>query len=98
MGIFLGYTSTDENIRYIDLTSGVVKNIQHTVFDEAWYLQVSRPPAAQLLYDLGLTESMALELSNDKKSTIHATYLPAPRMSEHLLQPKAGARQIPLPL
>ncbi len=24
------------------------------MFDEAWYLQQTRPPAAQLLYDLGL--------------------------------------------
>jgi hypothetical protein len=40
---------------------GIVKSCHHAVFDEAWYLQPSRPPAAQLLYDLGLeadTESM----------------------------------------
>ena len=53
-GIFLGYTATDQNITYLDLESGIVKSCHHAIFDEAWYLQPSRPPAAQLLYDLGL--------------------------------------------
>ena len=53
-GIFLGYTATDQNIWYIDLVSGAVKVAHHATFDEAWYLQPSRPPGAQLLYDLGL--------------------------------------------
>ncbi len=53
-GIFLGYTSTDQNIIYLDLDSGLVKRSHHATFDEAWYLQPSRPPASQLLYDLGL--------------------------------------------
>ena len=52
-GIFLGYTATDQNIVYLDLDSGVVKSSHHAKFDEAWYLQPSQPPAAQLLYDLG---------------------------------------------
>jgi hypothetical protein len=53
-GIFLGYTATDQNIVYLDLDSGIVKQSHHATFDEAWYLQPARPPAAQLLYDLGL--------------------------------------------
>ena len=57
-GIFLGYTATDRNIRYIDLTSprNDVRSCAHAVFDEAWYLQPasSRPPAASFLYNLGL--------------------------------------------
>ncbi len=53
-GIFLGYTATDQNIIYLDLDSGIVKSCHHTVFDEAWYLKPTCPPAAQLLYDLGL--------------------------------------------
>jgi hypothetical protein len=53
-GIFLGYTASDHNIRYLDMDSGVVKSSHHAVFDEAWYMQPHRPPAAQLLYDLGL--------------------------------------------
>jgi hypothetical protein len=53
-GIFLGYTATDQNITYLDLDTGTVKRSHHALFDEAWYLQSHRPPAAQLLYDLGL--------------------------------------------
>jgi hypothetical protein len=53
-GIFLGYTATDNNIEYLDLTTGTVKRSHHARFDEAWYLQPARPPAAQLLYDLGI--------------------------------------------
>jgi hypothetical protein len=52
-GIFLGYTATDQNIVYLDLSSGVVKSSHHAKFDEVWYLQPSQPPAAQLLYNLG---------------------------------------------
>ena len=51
-GIFIGYTATDNNIEYLDLTTGTVKRSHHAQFDEAWYLQPTRPPAAQLLYDL----------------------------------------------
>jgi len=57
-GLFLGYTATDKNIVYLDLDSGMVKRSHHAQFDEAWYLQASRPPAAQLLYDLGVTKAV----------------------------------------
>ena len=53
-GIFIGYSASDHNITYIDLNSGLVKSSHHAQFDEAWYLQESRPPAAQLLYNLGV--------------------------------------------
>jgi hypothetical protein len=53
-GIFLGYTATDQNIVYLNLTTGVVKLSHHVQFDKAWYLQVSWPPTAQLLYDIGI--------------------------------------------
>ncbi len=53
-GIFLGCTATDQNITYLDLDTGTVKWSHHALFDEAWYRQSHRPPAAQLLYDLGL--------------------------------------------
>ena len=46
--------ATDQNIIYLDTSSGIVKSCHHAVFDEAWYLQPTRPPAAQLLFDLGL--------------------------------------------
>jgi hypothetical protein len=53
-GIFLGYSSTDQNIKYLNLTSGVIKTCHHVQFDKAWYLQHECPPGPQLLYDLGL--------------------------------------------
>jgi hypothetical protein len=53
-GVFLGYTATDQNIVYLNLDSGVVKTSHHAQFNEAWYLQPTRPPAPQLLYDLGV--------------------------------------------
>ena len=69
-GIFLGYTATDQNIIYLDLDSGVVKSSHHAQFDEAWYLQPTRPPAAKLLYDLGvLPEADPLE---DNSSLLEA--------------------------
>ncbi len=54
MGIFLGYTATNSNILYLDLSLGLVKQSCHTQFDEAWYLHTSCPPAAQLIYNLGV--------------------------------------------
>jgi hypothetical protein len=56
-GIFIGFTATNQNIHYINVTSGVVKRSHHAVFDKAWYLQPSRPPTAQLLYTLGLEDN-----------------------------------------
>jgi hypothetical protein len=55
-GIFIGYTTTDQNIWYIDVNSGLVKRSHHAVFDEAWYLQPLWTLAVQLLYDLRLQE------------------------------------------
>jgi hypothetical protein len=40
-GIFLGYTATDQNIIYLDLETGIVKQSHHTQFDKAWYLQAT---------------------------------------------------------
>ncbi len=53
-GIFLGYTSTDQNVWYINLHTGTTKTSHHAIFDKAWYLQDSRPLAAQLLKSLDL--------------------------------------------
>ena len=53
-GIFLGYTGNGANIRYIDLLSGVVKTGATFSFDEAHYMSLDRPPAAQLLYNMGM--------------------------------------------
>jgi hypothetical protein len=64
-GIFLSYTATDQNIIYLDLDSGIVKSCHHAVFDEAGYLQPTHPPAAQLLYDLGLEAESERTSVND---------------------------------
>ncbi len=58
-GIILGYTATDQNIVYLDLNTSVVKQNHHAQFDEVWYLQSSRPPVAQLLYDIGIEPNPA---------------------------------------
>jgi hypothetical protein len=36
-GIFLGFTATDQNIIYLDLDTGIVKQSHHATFDEVWY-------------------------------------------------------------
>jgi hypothetical protein len=71
----LGYTATDQNIVYLDLDSGVVKSSHPAQFDEAWYLQSSRPPVAQLLYDLGLLpEDDPLQDPASVDNALHETY------------------------
>ena len=67
-GIFIGYTATDKNIRYIDVDSGLVKSCHHAVFDEAWYTQEKRPPTAQLLYTLGAGGQVDTDPAQDVSS------------------------------
>ena len=89
LGIFLGYASTDQNILYLNIDTGLVKRSRHTQFNKAWCLQPSRPPAAQLLYDLGL------EANDDTPSSDYDTednvvpLLPAPwpPLVSHKLKP-----------
>ncbi len=85
-GILPGYTATDQNIVYLDFDSGIVKQSHHATFDEAWYLQSAPPPAAQLLYDLGL------------KADAVAT-LPSGTVDELLLMPgcTSGSASVPWP-
>jgi hypothetical protein len=47
-------TRRGQNILYLDLESDLVKLSHHARFDKAWYLQPHCPPAAQLLYNLGI--------------------------------------------
>ena len=76
-GIFLGYTATNQNIMYLDTTSGIVKTCHHAVFDEAWYLQPTRPPAAQLLYDLGIeAEDESVNIHGPLQLTPQGTITP----------------------
>lgn len=62
-GIFVGYTATDDNIKYIDTKNGALKTSHHAVFDKARYLQQARPPIAQLLYD----HTQDLQINQQKK-------------------------------
>ena len=96
-GIFLGYTTTDENIRYIDVNSGVVKTSHHARFDESWYLQPSRPPAAQLLYDLGVVHEEVEPITPPPKLTV-ALYPPIPLLTSKLPALPQATTVIPLPL
>jgi hypothetical protein len=52
--IFLGYTATNQNIVYLDTMTSIFKSCHHAVFDKAWSLQPTPPPADKLLYNLGL--------------------------------------------
>ncbi|KAL7528101.1 hypothetical protein ACHAXR_002269, partial [Thalassiosira sp. AJA248-18] len=97
-GIFLGYTATDHNIRYLDLDSGLVKSCHHAVFDEAWYLQPSRPPAAQLLYDLGLVEDSDFTAAVISEPIDFAAYPPSPPEYPSIHSKPHSAIQLPLPL
>jgi hypothetical protein len=84
-GIFVGYTATDENIRYIDVQTRMVKSSHHAIFDEAWYLQPRRPPFAQMLYDVGLESDEEIIVP-----TSQPTPLPP-------FPPMAPAKPTPLP-
>jgi hypothetical protein len=79
-GIFLGYTATDENIRYIDVSSRLVQTSHHAIFDEAWYLQPQRPPFAQMLYDVGLEPELT-EVDTQRALCIFAPQPPLPTVA-----------------
>jgi hypothetical protein len=88
-GIFLGYSSTDHNIRYLDLTSSIVKTSHHAQFDEAWYLQHKRLPGPQLLYDLGLEgDDTILSCIGPVGEYLHAAPYPPPIPTTTLTRPK----------
>jgi hypothetical protein len=88
-GIFIGYTAIDQNIRYIDINSGLVKHSHNAVFNEAWYLQPSRPPVAQLLYDLGLQQDDEPVASTPLPDSPHSTTPPPPKRGVSVRADKA---------
>ena len=95
-GIFLGYTASDKNIRYLDLITGLVKTSHHAIFDKAWYTYSQRPPAAEFLNNLGL--------SQDTKPTPGVLYHPMFAGTPHTLPVKPPsffkqsiAASIPIP-
>jgi hypothetical protein len=91
-----------------------VKQSHHAQFDEAWFLQDSRPPAAQLLYDLGMEpdghtyselELIAPDIKSDYQlpGTIKPIHVPWPPIyPQTLLKPKLTipyeCTDLPLPL
>ena len=77
-GIFLGYSATDANIRYLDIDSGITKRSHHAVFDEAWYTATKRPPAAQMLYDLGASADVDFTPASASHPPAVLRYPPSP--------------------
>jgi hypothetical protein len=86
-GLVLGYMATDQNIVYLDLDSGVVKASHTAQFDEAWYLQPSCPPAAQLLYDLGILLECDPPLGSLAESELVTLDFQTPGLIEKILIP-----------
>lgn len=84
------------NIVYLDMQSGVVKTCEHTTFDEAWYCSTTRPPAPQILYDLGIAEVD----DRAKKPTVtpEARHPPCPVSNRLLTLSTLAARMMMLPL
>jgi hypothetical protein len=95
--IFIGYTASDHNIAYINLDLGLLKTSHHAQFNEAWYLQPSCPPAAQLLYDLGLEADDDVEPDPDPHP---APYPPiaSQKVSNNSWKTPPGCCHLPLPL
>ena len=84
-GIFIGYTATDSNVRYIDVHTGTVKTSHHAVFDECWFHQPQRPPAAQLLYELGNA------VSNDQPEPTNSASSPSTAIPSFTTSPPTGS-------
>jgi hypothetical protein len=93
-GIFLGFTATDENFKYIDVNTRIEKTSHHGIFDEAWYLQSQRPPFAQMLYDVGLEP----ELTETDLCVIKDVAPPPPLPSKPPSKLPLFTTRIPLPL
>jgi hypothetical protein len=96
-GIFIGYTAADDNVRYIDVDSGLVKTSHHAIFDEAWYLQPHRPPMAQLLFEMGMELDVEEESEIDVPQVTPKADLPPITKTDILLTPNE-AKNTPLPL
>jgi hypothetical protein len=98
-GLFLGYTSTNQNIRYLDLDSGNTKTYHHATFDKAWYLQDTRPPAAELFYRLGLEYDTSSTTCPPPRPLEVAHYPPQPPLTSTLPNTAQGRmRNLPLRL
>ncbi len=97
-GIFLGYTATNQNIIYMDIDSGWVKTSHHAFFDEAWYMQQSCPPTAQLLFDCGIVALKDLTPPPSRVDPPPAVYPTINYADGPLLMDLQRAIHTPLPL
>jgi hypothetical protein len=80
-----------------------VKRSHHAQFDEAWYHQPSHPPAAQLLYDLGLetdNKSSDDDVAHNGIPPLPAPWppLPLPKLKATRWFVPPSCRNTPLPL
>ena len=78
-GIFVGYGATDKHVRYVDAVTSQEKLATHVVFDEAHYTSHTRPPGAQLLYQLGMPQIEANAAEHLDHPHPVATYPPMPK-------------------
>ena len=74
-GIFLGFTATDKNVRYIDMKSGKIKVGTHVIFDEAHMTTPSEhtPLAAQTLQRLGYQDERSKHPSPQSSPDLRVT-------------------------
>lgn len=96
-GIFLGFQGDGRTIRYIDVKSGVVKLGGTWSFDEAHYMSSVRPPAAQLLFDLGL-QSISPSTDLAASNPVAPVALMPPLPSDGPSKLPSDALILPLPL
>jgi hypothetical protein len=81
------------------MDSGLVKSSHHAVFDEDWYMQPHRPPAAQLLYDLGLEPEDCMVPENGPADAFNnALYPPSVLMMVDKLKWEMPVQSLRLPL
>lgn len=75
MGVFLGYTASNQNKRYINIMLGQVKMAYHIIFDEAHYDSYSQPQGPQFLFNIGYQVNQP-ESQNSITTILFAKYPP----------------------
>jgi hypothetical protein len=93
-GIFLGYGATTQHIHYYDFVTKHLKMGNHFVYNEAHFASASRPPGAQLLFDLGL-RPLLLETPVPVSKLSFAPQRPFPKLAPAIFPLACYA---PLPL
>jgi hypothetical protein len=93
-GIFLGYGATTQHIHYYDFITKRLKTGNNCIYDEAHFASASRPPGAQLLFDLGL-RPLSLETPAPVSKLGFAPQPPFPKLASAVFPLACYA---PLPL